>query len=245
MQCVILAGGLGMRMRPLTDRIPKAMIEVAGKPFVDHQLALLVRQGVREAVFCIGHLGDSLRAYVSDGARWGLQVRFVDEGPLQLGTAGALRLAHDAGCLRPGFLVMYGDSYLPISLSALWDASQYGRVPTMTVLRNEGRWDRSNVRLDGDRAFYDKRAADPPAAGMRHIDYGVSVLPRRFIAAAVPAGAAMDLADVFHVLSKAGRLNAFEVSERFYEIGSPQGLRDFQDYLAKSRTQHDIGEHAS
>ena len=232
MQCLILAGGLGTRMRPATERVPKAMLPVAGRPFVDHQLELLARQGVRRVVFSIGFLGDMLSDHVGDGSRWGLQVCFIDEGPRLRGTAGAIRLAIDRGCLERGFLVLYGDSYLPIDLAPLWAVSGGGRAPVMTVLRNDGKWDRSNVRLEGGRAFYDKRVADPVAAGMHHIDYGISVMTRDAILAAVAADTVADLADVFHAISQRGELAAHEVFTRFYEIGSPSGLADLEGFLA-------------
>jgi NDP-sugar pyrophosphorylase family protein len=231
MQCLILAGGLGTRMRPTTEMVPKAMIPVAGIPFIDHQLALLARQGVRRVVVSIGYLGCMLRAHVGDGSAWGLDVRFVDEGAVLRGTAGAIRLAADLDCLEAGFLVLYGDSYLPIDLRPLWEASGQGATPVMTVLRNDGQWDRSNVRMDGGLAQYDKRAADPAASGMRHIDYGISVLTRREIIEAIPRDTTADLADLYLAMSRRGVLRAHEAFTRFYEIGSPSGLADLEQYF--------------
>lgn len=234
MQCLILAGGLGTRMRPATERIPKAMIEVVGHPFAHHQLTLLARQGVRRVVYCIGYLGGLLRDYVGDGARYGLAVDYVDEGEHLLGTAGAIRLAVDQGVMDQGFLVLYGDSYLPIDIAPVWAASEQGLRPLMTILRNEGQWDRSNVRFDdGQPLLYDKRVADPAANGMRYIDYGLSVLTREVILARVPAATVIDLAEVFHALSLEGGLAGYEVTQRFYECGSPQGARDLEDYLSE------------
>src|SRR5882724_3079057 len=119
MQCVILAGGLGTRMQPLTRRLPKTLLPVLGRPFAEYQLGWLADQGVRNVVYCIGFLGDQVRAFVGDGRRWRLRVDYVDEGSLLMGTGGALRLASDAGVLEPGFLVLYGDSYLPIEMAAV------------------------------------------------------------------------------------------------------------------------------
>jgi NDP-sugar pyrophosphorylase family protein len=232
MQGLILAGGLGTRMRPITEKIPKAMIEVAGYPFAHHQLTLLARQGVRRVVYAIGYRGDMLRDYVGDGARYGLDVQYTDEGEILRGTAGAIRLAVDSGCLDPGFLVIYGDSYLPIAVEPVWRASDDGRRPLMTILRNESQWDRSNVRFgDGQPFLYDKRVANPIQAGMRYIDYGLSVLTRDVILSRVPASIVMDLADVFNGLSREGQLAGYEVTERFYECGSPEGVRDLTTYL--------------
>jgi NDP-sugar pyrophosphorylase family protein len=227
---VILAGGRGTRMRPLTDEIPKALVPVRGRPFAHRQLALLARQGVTDVVYSIGYRGDLIRAAVGDGAAFGLRVAYVDEGEALRGTGGALRLCLDAGALADSFLVLYGDSYLPIALPPVVDAfAAAGRPALMTVLRNQGRWDRSNVIYEaGEVRLYNKRLAD---SRMQFIDYGLTVLTRP-VAARLPAGAVCDLADLYRDLSLAGELAGHEVSTRFYEIGSPEGLRDLEEHLA-------------
>lgn len=233
-QCVILAGGLGTRMRPLTDRIPKALLPVNGVPFVDHQLRWLASHGVDEVVLSIGHRGGQIRDHLGDGARFGLRLRFVDEGEDLRGTGGALRLALDQGALAATFLVTYGDSYLPVDFGEMARAFQRSGAPAMmAVFRNQGRWDRSNVLVEGDRvALYDKRRRDPAAAArMEHIDYGLSALGRAVVEARVAPGAAVDLAEVLHDLSVEGRLAAYPVGVRFYEVGSPQGLADLERFL--------------
>jgi NDP-sugar pyrophosphorylase family protein len=237
LQCVILAGGLGTRMRPLTETIPKALVPVLGTPFADWQLALLAEQGVERVVYCTGYRGEMLRAHVGDGSRFGLRVAWSDEGDRLLGTAGAIRLALDRAVLDGAFFVLYGDSYLPASFAgaeAAWRGS--GAPALMTVLRNDGRWDRSNcVYRDGRVVLYDKRAGAERAAGMRWIDYGLSVLTGEVVAGRVPAGEVADLADLQHDLSRASRLAGLEVSERFYEAGSATGLRDLEEYLQARR----------
>jgi NDP-sugar pyrophosphorylase family protein len=243
MQCVILAGGLGTRIREQSGGLPKAMIPVAGKPFVFHQLEWLRRQQVERVVLSIGYRGQAIVAAVGGGAAFGLSVQYVDEGPDLRGTGGALRLIADRGLLDPGFFMLYGDSYLPIEIAPVWQTSEGGKVPTMTVLKNEGRWDRSNVVFrDGALILYDKHAKDTAAAGMDYIDYGLFVLTRDVIVENVATGAAADLAPVLHRLSRERRLRGHEVFERFYEIGSPQGLRDFEAFVAaqaKSRAASD------
>ena len=228
-QCVVLAGGLGTRMRPFTDDRPKALIPVEGRPFIDHQLGHLVAHGVTEVVLSIGYRGEALRAHVGDGARFGLRVVYVDEGTALRGTAGALRLALDEGALAERFLVTYGDSYLPVDFGAVYAAFERAGTPAlMTVFRNEGRWDTSNVIFDGARVtLYDKQRRGRPATDFAFIDYGLAALERRGVADEVPAGARADLADVYHRLSLRGELAGLEVFERFYEIGSPEGLEDF------------------
>lgn len=233
LQCVILAGGLGTRMKPITEAIPKALVPVNGEPFVDHQLRWLAAHGVDEVVFSIGHLGHLLREHVGDGGRFGLAVRFVDEGEDLRGTAGALRLARDAGVLAPEFLLTYGDSYLPVDFGEVARAFQASGAPAMMVVfRNEGRWDRSNAVVAGGRVLlYDKRPAAADAARMEYIDYGLTALRRSVVEERVAAGARADLSDLLHALSIEGSLAAHEVTTRFYEVGSPQGLQDLERFL--------------
>jgi NDP-sugar pyrophosphorylase family protein len=243
-QCVILAGGLATRMRPLTDVMPKALLPVAGRPFVDHQLEHLARHGVTDVVLSIGYRGEMLRDHVGDGARFGLRVAYVDEGADLRGTAGALRLALSRGALAEAFLVTYGDSFLPIDFGAVFEAfRRSGQPALMTVFRNEGRWDTSNVIFQaapgagggGRVVLYDKRRETRPAADFAYIDYGLSALERRLVEEEVPAAGKADLAELFFALSRGGRLAGYEVRERFHEIGSPEGLAELETWIAAAR----------
>jgi NDP-sugar pyrophosphorylase family protein len=231
---VVLAGGLGTRMEAVAPGIPKALVPVLGEPFAFHQLRLLASQGVAEVVYVVGHRGAQVRDAVGDGGALGLHVSYVDEGGELHGTGGALRVALDHGALEPVFGVLYGDSYLPIELVPVWDAFATAGLPAlMTVHRNENRWDRSNAVLeDGLVVLYDKRPAsrDPR---MAWVDYGFSVLRREVIEGIPPAGA-VDLAEVYRRLSAHGELAGYEVAERFYEVGSPQGLADLEEHLASA-----------
>jgi NDP-sugar pyrophosphorylase family protein len=238
MQCVILAGGLGTRMRPRTETLPKSLLEVRGKPFVDHQLAWLAAHGVSEVLLSVGHLGEQLEAHVGDGSRYGVAVAYVNEGATLRGTAGALALAAERGALAEEFLLTYGDSYLPIDFGAVANAFQRsGKPALMTVFHNEGRWDTSNVVFDAATetiALYDKSRTRRPASDYRYIDYGLSALRREVIEREVPRGTKYDLADVFRPLSERGELAGYLVRERFYEIGSPSGLADLEALLGRS-----------
>lgn len=237
MPCVILAGGLAARLAPLSDSMPKTLLPIKGRPFADHQLGWLAAGGVTDVVYAIGHLGDQVRAFAGDGSRWGLRIAYVDEGDRLRGTAGALRLAYDHGALESAFLVLYGDSYLSCDVRAVWREFEALRpAGLMTVFRNEGRFGASNAQLrDGAVVRYDKGVSDPEAEGMRHIDYGLSILDREAVIPGIPPEESVDLAHVYARLSSEGRLAAFEVHERFYEIGSRDGLAELEGHLASAR----------
>jgi NDP-sugar pyrophosphorylase family protein len=232
-QCLILAGGLATRLRPVTETIAKAVVPVAGRPFAEYQLEWLARAGVTEVVYAIGFHGDQVRAAVGDGSRFGLAVTYVDEGEELMGTGGAVRLAYDQGALGAAFLILYGDSYLTYDPGRAWREFERRRPDAlMTVYRNEGRLEASNAQLVGEMVIrYDKRASDPLSEGMHHIDYGLSVLDRDAVVPEIPAGQVVDLADVYSELSRQGRLAGLEVSERFYEIGSPAGLAELEKLI--------------
>ena len=237
MQCVILAGGRGTRLWPLTRTIPKALVPINGRPFADYQLAWLARQSLADVVYSVGFLGEQIERHVGDGSAFGLEVRYVREGDNLMGTAGALRLALDAGLLADAFFVLYGDSFLPIAFSPVEAAYRSsGRPALMTVLRNQDKWDRSNVIFTPPMiTLYDKHCTDEATrARMAFIDYGLSVISRDVIAERIRAGARSDLADLFRHLSLAGKLAGFEVSERFYEVGSTEGIAEFSRYVTES-----------
>jgi NDP-sugar pyrophosphorylase family protein len=220
-------------MKPLTDRVPKALVPVAGEPFAHHQLRWLHSEGVRDIVYCIGYLGGQIRSSVGDGSAFGLSVTYVDEGEHLRGTAGALRLAADSDALMEEFAVLYGDSYLRLELPPVWRAFRETPLPALlTVYRNENRWDRSNVVYEEGRVLlYDKRGIEPHLGEASWIDYGLSVLSRELFVERVQADVVADLADLYRTLSMESVLAGFEVSERFYEVGSTAGLRDLERYL--------------
>jgi NDP-sugar pyrophosphorylase family protein len=232
-QILVLAGGLGTRMRPRTDTMPKALLPVAGRPFAERQVELLVEAGVDDIVFAVAYLGDMIRDALGDGRRWGISIRYVDEGEHRRGTGGATRLFVDSGLADDDFAVLYGDSYLPIDYQAVWDAYAAAHQPAlMTVIRNHNRWDASNAELDAEgRVRYRKGAG--PETGMTYIDYGLSVVSARVVSERIPRNAVSDLAELFTDLGERGMLAGFEVYERFYEVGSESGIADLEDMLAR------------
>jgi NDP-sugar pyrophosphorylase family protein len=224
----ILAGGLATRLGPLTRETPKCLLDVAGRPFIYHQLRQLQGQGVRKVVLCLGHFGEKVVEAVGDGSAFGLEVAYSFDGPVLCGTAGAIRRA--LPLLSSAFFVLYGDSYLECDYGAVQGAYEAaGTLALMTVFRNEGRWDSSNVEFaDGRILAYDKVTRSP---AMRYIDYGLGVLSRRSLDAVADDGPC-DLATVYQEMLRRGGLAGFEVTERFYEIGSVAGLEETRRHLA-------------
>ncbi len=224
----ILAGGLATRLRPLTEKIPKVLLEVGGRPFLEHQLWNLRAHGVREIVLCLGFLGEAVQQRFGDGTEYGVDLRYSFDGPVLLGTGGAIRRALPQ--LGEAFFVLYGDSYLQIDFAAVSDAFFHsGRNGLMTVFKNEDSWDASNVVFsDGAIQAYDKRRR---TAAMRHVDYGLSVF-RSSVFGAYPDGAAFDLSDLMKDMAANGEMAAYEARQRFYEIGSLAGLAELDIALA-------------
>ena len=225
----ILAGGLATRLRPITETIPKALVEINGEPFLAHQLRLLCRAGCERVVVCAGYRGEQIRDYAGDGHAFGLHVDYSFDGPKLLGTAGAIRRALPQ--LGPSFFVLYGDSYLPCDYEAVQDAFHAsGQTALMTVYANEGRWDSSNVEFSNGRILaYDKANR---TAAMRHIDYGLGAFQCGAFEA-LPENEPTDLAAVYQDLLRRGDLAGYEIHTRFYEIGSPDGIRELEEFLAR------------
>ena len=227
----ILAGGLATRLRPITEKIPKALVTVAGQPFLAHQLRLLEAAGLRKVVLCLGYRGEMVQVEFGDGRRFGVELAYSFDGPQLLGTGGALRKA--LPLLGERFFVLYGDSYLPIDYAAPARAFMgSGKLGLMTVFQNEGRWDTSNVCFEDEIIrSYDKEQRTP---AMKHIDYGLGLF-RAEALVSKPEGKAFDLADLYRELIAKNELAGYEVAERFYEIGSAEGLAELDALLRSQR----------
>ncbi|MDD2714773.1 MAG: nucleotidyltransferase family protein [Candidatus Wallbacteria bacterium] len=225
----ILAGGLATRLRPLTGQMPKSLIEVAGLPFIVHQLKLLRQNGLTEAVLCLGYLGEQIQAEIGDGQRLGMRITCIFDGPELLGTGGALRRALPS--LGNAFFMLYGDCYLECDYQAIEKAfHEKGKLGLMTVFKNMNQWDNSNIVFENGRIVsYNKINRVPE---MKHIDYGVSVLQAATLSD-YPAGKPFDLVTVYQDLLSQNQLAGFEVYERFYEIGSPAGLEETRRHISE------------
>jgi NDP-sugar pyrophosphorylase family protein len=235
LQVVVLAGGLATRMKPLSGLLPKILFPVAGRPFLDRQLDLLVRGGATKVLLCVRHLAHMVEAHLAASPP-PLPVTLSDDGEQAAGTGGALIRALERGQLEPHFVVMYGDSYLPVDLRPLLAQHLASGLPaTMAVLENDGRWDASNCVVEGQRVVRYEKIEDPAQRPpqMRWIDYGATALDRAWVES-WPRTLPADLSTPLTRLSMDGKLGAFTVTERFYEIGSPAGLAELEAYLGAS-----------
>lgn len=232
MPVALLAGGLATRLRPITEKVPKLLVEVAGEPFFSHQLRLLRAQGLTRVVVCAGYLGEMIVERYGDGSAWGVQLDYSFDGETLRGTGGALIRARPK--LGESFYILYGDSYLPIDYRAAGRAfRESGQPGLMTVFRNRGAYDASNVWFEnGQIRLYDKKLKD---VRMEHIDYGLGLL-RASALDRWPRDAVVDLADVYRDLVRRGQLSGHEVSRRFYEIGSHGGLAELDQFLRESHS---------
>jgi NDP-sugar pyrophosphorylase family protein len=223
----ILAGGLATRLRPVTEKIPKALMSVAGEAFLAHQLRFLATAGIRKVVLCVGYRGEMVEEAFGDGSRFGVELSYSFDGPQLLGTGGALKKA--VPLLGKQFLVLYGDSYLPINYTEPVGAFvRSGKPGLMTVFRNEGRWDTSNVLFkEGVIESYMK---EKPRPEMEHIDYGLGLFNVSAFSSRAE-GDVFDLSEVYRDLISRNELAGHEVRQRFYEIGSPTGLAELDALL--------------
>jgi N-acetyl-alpha-D-muramate 1-phosphate uridylyltransferase len=224
---VLLAGGLATRLYPVTHNIPKSMIEIAGKPFIAHQLELIKKNEINKVVICAGKLGEQIEEYVGNGKKFNLEVKYSYDGEKLLGTGGAIKKA--LNLLENEFFVIYGDSYLDIDFNAINKYFiRFGKLGLMTVLKNENLWDKSNIVFkDGKLLKYDKKNHIP---GMNYIDYGLGIIKKESFYLFKDKDE-FDLAELYMKLLEKDELIGYEVFNRFYEIGSFQGIKETENYL--------------
>lgn len=227
MPVVILAGGLATRLRPITEKIPKSLVEVAGEPFINRQLKYLEQQGIKKVTLCIGYLGEMVQSVVGDGSQFGIDITYSLDGIKLLGTGGAIKKA--LPFLDERFFVLYGDSFLPISFSKVEEKFTASLKPAlMTILRNADQWDKSNVSyVGGELIKYDKEF---PSPDMAYIDYGLGVLSKKLFES-YRQDTPFNLSQIYKNLSLKSDLEGYPVDSRFYEIGSHQGLKETAHYF--------------
>jgi NDP-sugar pyrophosphorylase family protein len=231
MQVAILAGGLATRLKPLTAKIPKSLVSIQGKTFLEYQLEFLKAGGITDIVLCIGYLGQQIEKSFGDGGKFGVRIRYSNEGDNLLGTAGAIKKA--GSLLGDEFFVMYGDSFLFLDFTSIMCYfKNQNKLALMTVYRNRGRYDKSNTVVAGNLV---RRYSKQTVTGeMEYIDYGATIL-RQPVLELVPADRPCSLEELFPRLIERDELLAYEVKDRFYEIGSPEGLQEFNKYISRLR----------
>jgi len=227
----ILAGGLATRLQPIFRETPKSLINICGKPFIDWQLKLLSRSGVEKVVLCTSYKSEMIEDYVGDGSKYGIEVNYSKDGPIQLGTGGAIKKATQT--LEEKFMVLYGDSYLPIDYKAVQSAFEnVDEVALMSIYKNNNEFDRSNVHFAfGKVKNYSKTSN---SSHFNYIDFGLSFFNKN-VFDRYSFDENFDLSDVFSALCKANQLAAYEVQQRFYEVGSISGISGFTDYIKRSQ----------
>ena len=242
MQVVILSGGLGTRMQARFPDIPKALIPVHGKTFLDWQIELLEKNGFRKILIITGHLSEKLEKYLRDNPPQLAKVKILDEGPKRRGTGGALKFAETKGELDQDFFLIYGDSYLPINYEVVLKTYIEKRKSIlMTVFKNDAGLEKGNVEFDpstNEFKLYDKFNSVKSSTELSYVDYGVSLLNKNIFSRdsldhLVRTGSTdnFDLADLYHELSLKNQIAGLEIKQRFYEVGSEKGLNDFETYL--------------
>jgi N-acetyl-alpha-D-muramate 1-phosphate uridylyltransferase len=231
MQVAILAGGLATRLRPITETIPKAMVPILGKPFLEYQIEFLKKNGVTDLVLCVGYLSEQIEQYFGDGRTRGVSIRYVRDGKTLLGTAGALKRAESQ--LNDSFFVMYGDSYVFLDFKELYARfRQSNKRALMVVYRNNNAYDTSNVAVEnGSVTWYDKKNS---AGDLVFIDYGVLIFDKRVLDL-IPQNQVCPLEDIINILIQKKELAAYETKNRFYEIGSHKGMDEFTQYIANQQ----------
>jgi len=235
-QAVILAGGLGTRMRPVTETIPKPMISVAGKPFLQHQLELLRACSIDRSLLLVAYLGERIEEYFGDGTNFRLNINYCYE-PTPLGTGGALKNAE--GMLQETFVLLNGDTYLEIDYSALVLKFAMLRCLALivaykkpsaglSVLPADHVPNNLAVSRDGRVEAYRKHDAE----GLTHIDAGAIVLGKEILKM-FPLGQRCSLEEeIYPRLIANGEMYAWVTSEPFYDMGSPAGLAALEEKLS-------------
>ena len=240
MQGVILAGGLGTRLRPITTQMPKVMVTVNGIPFLEHQLRLLRRYCITDILVLSGYMGQCIEEYFGDGRRFGLNVQYSRER-VPLGTGGGLRYA--APLLEERFLLLYGDSYLPMDYQDLCQERDSKGVKCAIAVYDNSRADsgvHNNIQLDRQGYVIQYRKQYVDDARFSHVDAGVLAC-RRSIVEFIPPDESVSLEEsIFPLLIAQRQLFAYKTAQRFFDIGTSERLNTFKEFLS-----HDSHSNAS
>lgn len=236
MQALILAGGLGTRLKPLTERVPKVMIPVKGKPFLEYQLKTLRENGIRDIVLCTGYLGEQIESYFGNGSNMRLAIKYSREENRLLGTGGALKQAQDL--LDDHFFVINGDSYFLLDFREVEKSFIERNKKAITVVYDNGEDTgvKNNIELGENLtiARYDKENFDPQ---LNYVEVGVEILKRELLDI-IPAGCPVSLEKgLYPALIRQGELAAYITKQRFYDIGTLEQMSAFEIFLEGASQQ--------
>ncbi len=227
MQSVILCGGLGTRLQPITKKKPKSMVEIEGKPFLEYQLKLLKKNNLFDVILCTGYKSKEIEKYFGNGKKFGIKINYSKDNNELLGTGGALKKVKDL--LDKSFLVMYGDSYLPFNFNlAISRFNKLNTLGLMVVYKNKNKYEKSNVLLGKN--LIKEYNKEKSSKKMQHIDYGVSIFKKEILKN-FPKDKTFDLSKIHKKLIKKAELSYFETKTRFYQIGDFKGLKEFKKYI--------------
>jgi NDP-sugar pyrophosphorylase family protein len=228
MQCVILCGGVGSRLYPLSKDIPKSMIKINNKPFIEYQIELLKKNGIKDIVLCVGHLSEQIKNHLGDGRKFGVRLTYGDPKDAKYDTGGVIKAVEEN--LKKEFFILYGDSYLPVDFQEIMNIFHiFRKKGLMTVFKNFNKFDKSNVEIeDGMVLKYDKKNNEK----MIYIDYGLSIF-RKDVIKSMPVKFPLD--DVFKQLIKEKQLASFVIKTPFQEIGSFEGLKRFEKFAEENQ----------
>jgi len=219
MQMVILCGGLATRLGIIAKEIPKSMIDINGKPFLQHQIELLKKHDFDEIILCIGHLGEQIKNYFGDGTKFGINIKYSKDN--QLGVIGAIKNAEPL--LRDNFFMMYGDSYLPhLDFNNMYQKYQnQDKLALMSIWKNNNKTDKSNIKIKNGLVT---NVGEPNSD---YVDYGAIVLNKKILEL-IPPNKPFSTKEFWKKLTSKKQLGIYEVKKRLYHIGNIDGLKELR-----------------
>lgn len=227
MQIVIICGGLATRLGNLAKKTPKSMMDINGKPFIEHQIEMLKKQNIKNIVLCTGHLSEKIESYLGDGKNFGVDIKYSYDGGKRLGPMGAVKNAESI--LEKDFFIMYGDSYIFVDFNKVYDFyKENNELVCMVVYKNKNKYDKSNLIVENNRVIGHK---DLKVEGkIEYIDYGTSILNKKSLDF-IPKDSFFSTEDFFKKMIKKNQLLAYEIKKRFYHIGNPKALEEFRNFV--------------
>jgi len=223
MQIAIICGGLATRLGELSKTIPKSMILVAGKPFLEYQIENIKRHGIKDIVLCVGHLSEKIQSYFKDGSEFGVNIKYSYDGDKLLGPIGAIKNAEKM--LKDEFFIMYGDSYISVDFQKVFSYyKENKKLALMVVFQNKDKYDKSNLKVNNNLVIsHGEKDAD-------YIDYGTSILNKKTLDF-LEEDKFYSTGDFFKILIRKQELLAYEAKRRFYHIGNPEALEEIREHI--------------